>query len=288
MSDSQQKSSSTSGISRQSIPFKEELRAIRREWRDARGLLSIAGRAYGRGVAFVHVPKCAGRSVERGLRKKFPLSRGHVHAGFTFDHAVGRMDQEIVNQDDRQAALQMASDHRSAVYAYHLAAGLKCVTGHAPVNAEILRLYADSHLFVTVLRDPVERFISHFKYSYQSSGQGSIDIELEAFLKTARARTFGSMYRKYFAHGTTAKDAEPEIRDCLMRFGAVGFVDAMPDFEASVSGSLGRKVSFGHVNATSQRRKPAPSALDPDLMSEISKNCEPDMAIYQWSLSQFK
>lgn len=265
------------------------LRAIRREWREARGLLSISRRAYGRGVAFVHVPKCAGRSVERGLRRAYPLSRGHVHAGVTFTHAVGLMDREITTQDDRQTALQMASDHRAAVYAYQLAAGIKCVTGHAPVNAETLRLYGNSHLFVTVLRDPVARFISHFNYSYRSGGQGSIDLDLEAFLKTSRAPTFGAMYAKYFAHGSQVapEAAEAEVRACLERFGAVGFVDDMPGFESNVRTALGRKVSFGHVNATAQRRKPKAPPIDQALKDEIIRICAPDIAIYTWARDRF-
>lgn len=272
-----------------SADMSEGLRAIRREWREARGLFSIARRAYGRGVAFVHVPKCAGRSVERGLRRSYRLSRGHVHAGVTFTHARGLMDREITTQDDRQTALQMASDQRAAVYAYQLASGIKCVTGHAPVNAETLRLYGDSHLFVTVLREPVARFISHFNYSYQSGGQGTIDLELGDFLKTARARTFGAMYAKYFAHGsaTAPEAAEAEIRDCLERFGVVGFVDDMPRFESNVRAALGRKISFGHVNSTAQRRKPKPAPIDEAMKDEISRICAPDIAIYNWARERF-
>lgn len=263
-----------------------ELRAIRREMRTALGLPAICRRLYGKGVAFVHVPKCAGRSVERGLRKTFKLSRAHAHAGVSFEQMSARFGQPIIDQDQRLDVLQNASDQRAAVYAYHLATGVKCVTGHAPVNAELLKIYGQDRAFVTVLRDPVERFISHFRYSYQAEGQGRIDLELEDFLKTDRARVFGSMYAKYFAHQTNEPNQQ-EIKDCLEKFAVVGFVDQMPKFETDVRAALNKRVSFGHTNATSKRRKPKPAPIEQDQKSAIEEICAPDIEIYRWAQNRF-
>ncbi|SDZ54197.1 Sulfotransferase family protein [Jannaschia faecimaris] len=260
------------------------LRTLRREWLDARGLSAIGRRIYSSRVAFVHVPKCAGRSVERGLRRAHRWSRGHVHAGATFDQAAGLLGRPIADQDDRQTVLEAASDRRAAVYAYHLALGLGCVTGHAPVNAALVRLHAERHAFVTVLRDPVERFVSHFRYSYMAEGQGRIDLNLEAFLRTRRAVTFGSMYAKYFAHGVPPERTAGAVRDCLEQFAAIGFIDDMSRFERDVAAALGRRVSFGHINKTATRRSSAPSeGIDPDLRAEIVRLCAPDREIYAWA-----
>lgn len=262
----------------------DRLRTIRAEWRDARGLSSIARRLYGRGVAFVHVPKCAGRSVERALRRSYRWSRGHTHAGATFDHAARLRDGPA----DQQSLLWEATGQRAEIYAYHLALGVKCVTGHAPVSQALIDAYGGTHAFVTVLRDPVARFVSHYRYSYRSGGHGAIELQLCDFLDTPRARTFGSIYLKYFAHGAAEAEAERAARRCLDAFEVVGFLDDLPGFETALRRRLKRRVRIGHVNAGPGGAGRGPGAeIEGALRRRIEEICAPDIAIYHWARSRW-
>ena len=56
-------------------------------------------------------------------------------------------------------------DYRSQVAANYLFKNYPIVSGHFHINKNIIHSYKEKYNFITILRDPVERFISHYKYN---------------------------------------------------------------------------------------------------------------------------
>jgi hypothetical protein len=105
-----------------------------------------AGRATGAGeplLVFVHVPKAAGTSLGRILR---------CHYGDAFE----RIDQV------RRRELSDAAERGERDPSRAAAPGLRAVSGHLPFG--LARFFPDDALYVTVLRDPVQRTLSQYEY----------------------------------------------------------------------------------------------------------------------------
>lgn len=113
-------------------------------------------------IVFVHVPKCGGSALREALLKVCgPRAT-------TIDSRASRKATQMPLQQD--VATGMALTHRDcfpqlvAILGYLLYDDYDFVHGHVPVNRHLMDEFAESHQFVTVLRDPVERWISNYRF----------------------------------------------------------------------------------------------------------------------------
>lgn len=269
------------------MSFNSILRALVRQFRQELPQPEMVRRLYPRGTVFVHVPKCGGTSVEMGLRAAYRWSRFRVDSERSAAGAKAVLGPEAAVRD----ALIMGSVMRSHVLHYALACGYACITGHAPLRPGMMEAYAGSHAFVTILRDPVERFKSHYAFSYQSGRHGHIEEPLEAFLETPRAEDIGRLFVKYYGLVETGAGYEvgaavARSKETLEKMEAIGFLDRMDEFAAALTRVRGKTVSIGHANKGEARRK-APVALTPGIERRIRELCAPDIEIYEWARSRF-
>ena len=250
----------------------------------------LATHFHARGIVFVHVPKCGGTSVENGLRKIFRLSRTTISPETSFSTAAKELGL-AANDASRHEILTRASEIRRTLLHTDLETGYKCLTGHAPLGANTIDAWSTSHDFITVLRDPVERFCSHLAFNLNGGGgHGQISEPIDRFLTRPRAKVMGALYGKYFAG--LAMDADfgsaEAIRSAkrtLDKMEAIGFTDALGLFGDDVTVLTERRVQIGHDNKT------GPSAPKPDfqdhIMEQIRDLCAPDIEIYEWARHKF-
>lgn len=253
-----------------------------------RTLTYLADSLYGNGVVFVHVPKCAGTSVENALRGLYRFSRVVIHPEISFTAA----SLGAANEMSRHDLLNRASRFRQMLLPYHLATGVKCITGHAPLAQGVIDSYRSSHRFVTVLRDPVERFISHYSFSYKSRHHGRIDEPLQAFLDTPRAQATGVLFLEYFSETVPGERYEfataiQKAKENLEKMAVVGFVEELDRFALDVSRCLGRGLRIGHSNKTRDRNLSGHIEVGPEQRRRIEELCAPDIEIYHWARSRF-
>ncbi|MCI5047548.1 MAG: sulfotransferase family protein [Aquisalinus sp.] len=246
----------------------------------------LADRVHARGIVFVHVPKCAGTSVENALRRHYRLSR------YMIDPETSFSASRLYGEQEQHARLGQASELRRHLLHYALATGYKCITGHAPLGPHTIRAAADSHDFITVLRDPIERFHSHLRFNQtEQSGHGRIEMPVEAFLKTPRAKVMGNLYGKYFSGLPMSADFSGDeaialSKQQLEQFQVVGFLDQLAGFSEKVSDLMGKTFQPGHDNRTNSN---APQTKDSLSMhcEEIKNLCRADIEIYTWAKAKF-
>lgn len=231
-------------------------------------------------VAFVHVPKCGGTSVYEPVKHCYPLSYRYVQAYDTFTAAAVSSDPET----DRLGCLHHVARLRRDLMSYHLARGEMCVIGHCPIAKNSLDAFPDV-AFVTMLRDPVQRFKSHFRFSYRNGRYGEIAESIDDFLDSRRASFMGRLYSKYFsgfdigAHDASA--AETAAIANLRRFAVVGFLDRIASFEEGLSRSLGRKIAIPHRNKGPVVAAAAEIAFTPAQEARIAELCVSDIRVYE-------
>jgi hypothetical protein len=241
------------------------------------------GRLHPNRMVFHHVPKCGGTSVGRAIRKRFLLSQATVLAEATY-----RTEALLDSAADPLTVLRRAEALRERIFLYHMAAGVDCVSAHVRFSDTGHAAYHDVAKFVTILRDPVGRFISHYRWSHgRAHGHAHIAADFDSFLDSAEARHLGAFYVYFFSGldpsaDMTSQDALDRAKANLDKFDVVGFLDRLPAFEAAIRETVGVRVRIGHHN---KARTEAPPALhDAATQAKIEALTAPDRAFFAHAL----
>lgn len=247
----------------------------------AKGLKAAASdRLHPQRVVFHHAPKCGGTSVGRALRKRYWLSQVTVIPESSF-----RALEAFLGGGERERLLVDVLDLREQMLLYHLFEDVRCISAHVRFSTAAHARFAQRYRFVTILREPIARFHSHYRYSFGKAGaHGRIEEPFEAFLDTDRARRLGATYTEYYSG--LPKDADFRSEEAveaaaanLARFDAVGRLDDPPDFEEQLRAVLGVRIRIGHEN----KGRPAARGTTerPDLAEKVAELCAPDLAIWR-------
>jgi len=235
-------------------------------------------RLSGNRIVFHHVPKCGGTSAGRALRRAYLLSQGTVTPEASMKaFAAAREGRPHLASGD-------VSELREMMLLYMLYSDTRCVSAHIPFSEAAFRNFSDRYAFVTLLRDPVDRFISNYYWSHQHpGGVGHIAESLEDFLATSRARHLGSTYVRYFcgepAQEFTATHVDAAIRN-LRQMNFVGFLDEVGEFAAALRQLTGKRIRIGRENVRNTGGK-RDAILSGPLGDKVREACRFDSAIWE-------
>ena len=229
-----------------------------------------------RPILFHHVPKCGGTSVARAMRRSYLLSQATVKPN--------ESRNALASMQGRGERLGFAlHDLREAMLLYLLHDNVRCIAAHVPFSESAFAEFADRYAFVTILRDPVDRFLSHYRWSQRPERPASSPETLEEFVARDRERQTGATYVRYFcgdpgAQQFTTADVDSAIRN-LRRLNSVGFLDDLPSFEQKLSTLAGRRLRIGKENVG---KAPAvgKTALDGPLHDAVLKACTRDREVW--------
>ncbi len=232
---------------------------------------------------FHHVPKCGGTSVGRALRRRYLPSQATVLPEQSF-----RAFEAFSGRSDRERMLVDVLDLREQMLLYLMFADTRCISAHVRYSDVAQEKFAGTYKFITILRDPVPRFLSHYNWSHAHPGaHGEIIERFDNFLDTERAARMGATYVEYFAGLPSDADiCSPEAINCavtnLQHFDVVGRLDDLPGFASAIRTQLGFRVRIGHEN-----RNPAAGGgvkigdLTAEQMEKVQELCVPDITVWR-------
>ena len=185
--------------------------------------------------------------------------------------------------------------YREALLLYFMACkGRVFIHGHFPYSEAAHRQYGDDYAFITVLRDPVDRYISEYFYNRhhpQSERHKAVaSLPLEAYLDSEFGRGQGCQYVRFF--GSPATPEEYRSAECigraterLSRFDLVGCVEHGDRFVSDFEREFGRRLSLSRRN-----QSPAPTGerervVTPAVLEKIRELCLPDEEIYRYAVA---
>ncbi|WP_417208497.1 hypothetical protein [Antarctobacter sp.] len=231
---------------------------------------------------FHHVPKCGGTSVARALRKRCILSQATVHPEASF-----RAFEAFTGRHDRDAMLVDVLDLREQMLLYLMYTDTRCIAAHVGFSETAFARFAGHYKFVTVLREPVARFLSHFAWSHGRHGAHAMIAEpFDAFLETPRAARMGASYVEYFSglpdrHDLRSAAAIDRAVKGLHRFDVVGRLDDLARFRTDLKREIGLRPRIGHENrARGPRAGLRPADLTPEQLDRVRALCTPDLAVW--------
>ena len=245
------------------------------------GRFTVAGdhtRSAQKPLVFFHVMKCGGTSVRAGLAAGAAGRRRGPNV-FELDGAAAKAAAGGGHADEWQ--------FRDALLPYALTAmHPSVVLGHFRYRDRYADL-ADDALFVTVLRDPVERMVSLYKWRrYKDGIAAPLSRSFDQLVSSGRWSKQGQAYVDTFCgrddlHARSEEAAAAAVAN-LRRFAVVGFIEHLDDFSDQVSSCLGREVTIPVLN-----RSPAPpdAEIDAGIRERAKILCAPDYRVYDQLLA---
>jgi hypothetical protein len=177
---------------------------------------------------------------------------------------------------------------RQGVLLYEVAQrDTRFVSGHVPFSERIAgELDAQSWIFMTMVREPVDRFLSHYWYNrYKASGHFGTDLSLSDYLETELAQVLGVTLMSYFVgevppEGLRSDQALQRASENLSRFALIGALEDLDDFCSGFEDVTGRSLRVPHVNQSPTQASSQTHIVSSDLRDRIAELCRWDLMLY--------
>lgn len=248
-------------------------------------------------IVFVHVPKCGGNSISSAIHNRYKTfsprsSRGlvNINAAASLKSAKSFYGSEPL-ENDYCDVLRC----RELLLGYFLNLDdTRFVSGHICFSKLYYEEFKYKYVFITVLRDPVKRWISAFFYNkYRDEGDWKIKDEIYEYLKTKRARANGYEFvKKFFGEIGSNKDYTTEeaietAKGNLEKFEIVGRLEDIAGFKRKFKDRFGVELRIGKKNTSPKSSDFIRSAITEEIEERILELCKPDLAIYQHAVDNF-
>ena len=226
-------------------------------------------------VVFVHLPKCAGTSVRAAIERYYPKTRVTKLSSAGSKHCADYLGMNMLA-------------YRRGLLIYQLQRGGKCrfLTGHHPVSSEVLDRWGGKWRFVTLLRDPVDRFISQYFYNLDSDSPWVVNHSLEEHVQRERATGGGTMYLHYLGDFFREEMNDPEeavTEACrtLDRMDIVGTLEDLPRFVNAFETKFGKQLRVGVENRNEARQSIRRDQVTPGLLRQVEDLCRHERTVYE-------
>lgn len=228
---------------------------------------------------FYHIPKTAGRSVGQALTQVYyGISRKPSRASILRSGQSVSAVSEITGDDldllrERDLLMSLASPKN------------KLIAGHVPYSCYAYNHFHETTLFMSLLREPVSRFLSLFFFNrYKGSDHYSLECSLDQFIDSERGEQAGQSYQRTFGRDESGVIENADKRylqalSNLKKLDIIGVVEEMSSFEEKMEDILRRKVQIPHIN--SNPRKKYHDDVTAEQMKKIQEICAQDTRLYE-------
>jgi len=227
---------------------------------------------------FLHIAKCGGTSLRKAMTDAL------LEAGAA-PHSLFYLDGEAAYHAAKEESLAIY-DYRDKVLRYALASRYtRFVTGHFRFNRTLHDSFRKNWVFATVLRDPVDRFLSLLHYNQSKDSEyARLDDDIEAYLDSARARSEADAMANCFLsrerHFAPLSEADvAQACDNLAQFQLIGILEDLTGFRRRFQARFGQSLNIPALNrspAGEERHEPLPD----ELMRRVQNLCASSRAVY--------
>ncbi len=252
-------------------------------------------------IVFFHFFKCGGTSIGKAIKSCYlnlELSNNrhifHLNGG-----AAKNAAQKIIelsdfpwvqtNNDYNNDYIERKFEEYLLLY-YMSQEHIKYIAGHFQFSDIAYQYFSEKYAFVTVLRDPVERFIS--AYFYKRYKTGKLDRDFKEYLKSENCLNGGFLYVKSLCgldciEDYTSARAIAIAKENLHKFRIVGFLEYQEEFLNQFEEQFGRRLKIKVLNKSPKSEAYRKSIITQEIKEEIKELCKPDLEIYQYAVNNF-
>jgi len=238
-------------------------------------------------IFFLHIPKCGGTSVKNALRNKYISLDPRRDSTFAALDRNAMVNTTQALGEEESAEFSVAPDcilrMREHVLLYHMGVSrIKCITGHVPFSEIAFRKYGNQFAFITILRDPVERWISEY-YFNKSLSFATSDMDITQYMDSSFGQAQGTQYVLFLGGRSNGNDhfskkAVQRALENLNRCTLVGFLENLDSFNEQFQSRFGTTLDIGKKNITTKNTDR--QQISSSIRQRIETICERDLEIY--------
>jgi hypothetical protein len=243
-------------------------------------------------IFYLHIPKCGGNSIDSAFKKHFRPGSVFKEDSFASNKGAENYFKDIVNSQQLSIENNLyLQKYREAILLYNMyIEKYYYISGHFSFSDIVYDLFKNQYRFVTILRNPVQRFISEFFFNkYKQKITFNIDEGLDMFSNSPRGIEYGLKYVKMLGgYGKKAdidlKDAIQNAKENLAKFDIIGILEDLNNFEKQIKDKLDISLKIGHKNKN-PIKVPAKKKVSDKNLEKIKRLCRPDEEIYEFALN---
>lgn len=224
---------------------------------------------------YFHVPKCGGTSLSHLLRIQYCLS-------------FFKLDDDAFLRSARQHTFLQAMQAKQSILLYHLELNRHFIQGHAWYD-EVFDRYRPDYHFITIVRDPLKRAISHYnayRQNYARDGRSGLPLTFEEYTNDTQHWVNLKVLTHYFSStGQIQEEGTEELAQRaiqnLKKFSVVGILEHPESITQQFRQACGLKIDLPHRNTTA--KTPATSFEPPEEVKEqLRKKLRHEYTIYNY------
>jgi hypothetical protein len=167
------------------------------------------------------------------------------------------------------------------------------ISGHFAFSDLAYEKFSNKFAFVTLIRDPVKRWISTYFYNrYKSSEHFKIDLDIEEYIESVFGKSQGCEYVKFLggprsSGNYSSEEAIERTKKNLHKFALIGTVEHLEDFKGRFSERFKSELNIDVKNRNPKPESIQKSVINSTLEQRIKEICRPDYEIYQYVVENF-
>lgn len=232
-------------------------------------------------IFFCHVPKCAGVSLSKAIYASvYPSVLKGTKFASHIDLKSSRVSAELLG-------IEMMTARESQLISHLDNPHMLYTNGHCIARPSVVSKYYKDWHFLTILRDPIDRYISEYVYNrFKQSEWLKNDTDIEEYLTTPTGISAGMTYAKYFSGMTVEQilaDKQSAIDASvanLRQFAVAGTLDDMDGWKQKFDATFNTNIKVASKNKSPNQDASVNILNNPALMEQIRTLCEVDIAIY--------
>ncbi|MCF6153329.1 MAG: hypothetical protein E3K38_13805 [Candidatus Kuenenia stuttgartiensis] len=237
-------------------------------------------------IFFMHIPKCGGTSISHAISRKY------LTPDFTRNRIVS-LDTYASSNTAKLLDLQTLKFRENLLLYFMNMKNVKYISGHFSFSEIAFREFHNKFAFVTVLREPVKRWISVYFYSrYKESTHCKIETDITTFIQSKEGKSKGHAYIRFLGGideemDYTSKQALDRAKGNLDKFDIVGFLEYKENFIQQFENRFGVRLALKKENPSPVTQIFKDSVITEEIIEKIKTICKPDIEIYQYAVDKF-
>ena len=236
-------------------------------------------------IFFLHLPKCGGMSIKNAIICLYGLKETLTSQKNDYLNAASSKiagDKLNLDQNKLREYIQ---------YYYMCDPDMMFVSGHYPFSLKAFNEFGNDWNYITILREPVSRWISAFfarKYTKNQISHVKINDSLEEFIDSYEAVRLGNSYIRQMlvlderVKEYSSKDSILKTIDILKRFKLVGILENLDQFLNEFELIFGARPILSRDNTSPVTKKFKDMQINEQILEKVRELCKPNVEVYNY------